>query len=91
VQPLRLRDCRPGVEGEVRVDLDRDVSVLALAVVPDRAEEVARLGDIAFWKIVGLVVTPTTASSLIIRSSPPLFSSRRERKSIQTLCPSSES
>src|SRR5438105_3269197 len=46
---------------------------------------------IAFWKIVGFDVTPTTASSRIIRSSSPEWRSWRERKSIQTLCPWSAS
>src|SRR5918994_359288 len=41
--------------------------------------------------MVGFDVTPTTASSRIIRASPPLLSRSRERKSIQTLWPSSES
>src|SRR5689334_4441818 len=41
--------------------------------------------------MVGFDVTPTTASSSIIRASSPLRSRWRERKSIQTLCPSSES
>src|SRR3954465_7861400 len=45
----------------------------------------------AFWKIVGLEVTPTTASSLIRRSRSPSLSSGRDRKSIQTLWPCSES
>src|ERR671937_247234 len=47
--------------------------------------------EIAFWKIVGFDVTPTTASSSIIRASSPVCSRRRERKSIQTLWPSSDS
>src|SRR3989442_544439 len=46
---------------------------------------------IAFWKIVGLDVTPTTASSLIIFASLPLCSICLERKSIQTLWPSADS
>src|SRR5438034_5360249 len=41
--------------------------------------------------MVGLEVTPTTASSSIIRASLPLCSICRERKSIQTLWPSAES
>src|SRR5215208_7656958 len=40
--------------------------------------------------MVGLEVTPTTASSSIIRASSPPWISRRERKSIQTLWPSSD-
>src|SRR5215217_5200957 len=40
----------------------------------------------AFWKIVGFEVTPTTPSS-IIRSRLPLWMSSRESESIQTLCP----
>jgi hypothetical protein len=47
--------------------------------------------ETAFWKMVGFDVTPTTASSRIIRSSSPERSMSRERKSIQTLCPCSES
>jgi hypothetical protein len=35
--------------------------------------------EIAFWKIVGFEVTPTTASSFIIRFSSPLSSRSRER------------
>jgi hypothetical protein len=34
---------------------------------------------IAFWKIVGLDVTPTTASSRIIRASSPERSMSRDR------------
>src|SRR3954452_8867 len=45
----------------------------------------------AFWKIDGLVVTPTTASSSISRSSSPLSIISRERESIQTLWPRSDS
>src|SRR3954466_1508377 len=45
----------------------------------------------AFWKIVGFEVTPTTASSLVRRSRSPSRSSGRERKSIQTLWPWAES
>src|SRR5437763_5113856 len=41
--------------------------------------------------IVGLEVTPTTASSRIRRSRSPSRSSGRERKSIQTLWPWAES
>src|SRR2546423_14912635 len=41
--------------------------------------------------MVGFEVMPTTASSSIIRASLPLRSSSRDRKSIQTLWPSSES
>src|SRR4026209_1823821 len=41
--------------------------------------------------MVGFEVTPTTASSSIIRASSPLLSICRERKSIQTLCPSADS
>src|SRR5215207_5618361 len=41
--------------------------------------------------MVGFDVTPTTASSRIRRASPPLLSRSRERKSIQTLWPSSDS
>src|SRR5919108_2399786 len=47
--------------------------------------------EIAFWKIVGFEVTPTTASSRIIRASSPECRSWRERKSIQTLWPWSAS
>src|SRR5206468_11523579 len=42
---------------------------------------------IAFWKIVGFVVTPTTASSVIRRFSSPSSSMVRERESIHTLWP----
>jgi len=35
--------------------------------------------EIAFWKIVGFEVTPTTASSFIIRASSPSWSMSRER------------
>jgi hypothetical protein len=35
--------------------------------------------EIAFWKIVGFDVTPTTASSSIIRFSSPCSSRSRER------------
>src|SRR5436305_5911123 len=45
----------------------------------------------AFWKIVGFEVTPTTATSRISRSRSPSRSSGRERKSIQTLWPSADS
>src|SRR4051812_12572197 len=45
----------------------------------------------AFWKIDGLLVTPTTASSRISRSSSPLSIISRERESIQTLWPRSDS
>src|SRR5215213_4769343 len=45
----------------------------------------------AFWKMVGFDVTPTTASSSIIRFSSPLSSHSRESESIQTLWPCSES
>ncbi len=38
----------------------------------------------AFWKIVGLDVTPVTASSSIIRFSSPVLSHSRESESIQT-------
>ena len=41
--------------------------------------------------MVGFEVTPRIASSRIIRSSSPLSSSSRERKSIHTLCPSADS
>ena len=41
----------------------------------------------AFWKIVGLEVTPTTASSFISRASSPVSSISRESESIQTLTP----
>src|SRR5919106_374985 len=41
--------------------------------------------------MVGFEVTPTTASSRIIRSSSPRRSMSRDRKSIQTLCPWAES
>src|ERR1700704_2157058 len=40
--------------------------------------------EIAFWKMVGFVVTPTTASSFISRLSSPLSSIVRESESIQT-------
>src|SRR5215210_156372 len=40
---------------------------------------------IAFWKIVGFEVTPTTASSSIKRFSSPVRSHSRESESIQTL------
>ena len=46
VQALRLVDRRLRVVGEVRVDLDRDVAVLPVAAVPDRAQEVARVLDV---------------------------------------------
>src|SRR5918992_4698687 len=46
---------------------------------------------IAFWKMVGFEVTPTTASSSSIRCSSPVSSHSRESESIQTDCPSSES
>ena len=36
--------------------------------------------------MVGLEVTPTTASSTIIRSSSPVSSHSRESESTQTLC-----
>src|SRR5439155_14134732 len=41
----------------------------------------------AFWKIVGLDVTPTTASSSIIRFSSPVWTRSRESVSNQTDCP----
>src|SRR5438105_5004340 len=41
----------------------------------------------AFWKIVGLDVTPVTASSSIIRFSSPVWTSSRESVSNQTDCP----
>src|SRR2546423_10086647 len=41
--------------------------------------------------MVGFEVTPTTASSLIIRASFPVSSMSRETKSIQTLWPSADS
>src|SRR6266545_3490800 len=44
---------------------------------------------IAFWKIVGLDVTPTTASSFIIRARRPSSRAPRERLSIQTDWPRS--
>src|SRR5262245_2289970 len=47
--------------------------------------------EIAFCKIVGFDVTPTTASSRIICSSLPVCSRSRDRKSIQTLWPSADS
>src|SRR3954452_3810217 len=40
--------------------------------------------------MVGFEVTPTIASSRIIRSSSPVWSISRDRKSIQTLWPSSD-
>ena len=43
----------------------------------------------AFWKIVGLEVTPTTASSSIRRASSPVSSISRESESIQALTPCS--
>src|SRR5689334_8018196 len=46
---------------------------------------------IAFWKMVGFDVTPVTASSSSSRASPPLVRSSRERLSIHTLWPSSDS
>ena len=46
VQALRLVDRALRVEGEVRVDLDRDVAVLPLAAVPDGAQQVARVLDV---------------------------------------------
>src|SRR3954447_1392940 len=51
----------------------------------------AEPSEIAFWKIVGLEVTPVTASSSIIRASPSWWTRFRERKSIQTLWPSADS
>ena len=42
----RLGDRPLGVAGEVRIDLDRDVAVLALSFVPDRAEHVAGVADV---------------------------------------------
>ena len=45
----------------------------------------------AFWKIDGLLVTPTTASSRTRRSSSPLSIISRESESIQTLWPRSDS
>src|SRR5919109_3013171 len=44
---------------------------------------------IAFWKMVGLEVTPTMASSSIMRASSPVRSHSRESESIQTLWPRS--
>src|SRR2546423_4746451 len=41
--------------------------------------------------MVGFEVTPTTASSLIIRASFPVSSMSRETKSLQTLWPSADS
>ena len=116
VEARRLLDRGGGVVGEVRIDLHRDVAVLAVALVPDRAHEVAGFRDVghrelqedlldvvllrdrpsrswslyqspsamAFWKIVGLDVTPVTASSSIIRFSSPVLSHSRESESIQT-------
>src|SRR5207247_4297806 len=43
VEALRLLEGRVVVVGEVRVDLPRHVAVLAPALVPHRAEQVARL------------------------------------------------
>src|ERR671922_1147085 len=45
--------------------------------------------DIAFSKMVGLDVTPTTASSSMRHFSSPVRSHSRESASIHTLCPSS--
>src|SRR5436190_4206450 len=41
----------------------------------------------AFWKIVGLDVTPVTASSFIIRFSSPEWTRSRESMSNQIDCP----
>src|SRR5262245_36173868 len=41
--------------------------------------------------MVGFDVTPTTASSRIIRASSPVSSHSRDTESTQTLCPRSES
>src|SRR6059058_2333385 len=43
----------------------------------------------AFWKIVGLDVTPVTASSSIIRPSSPVFTRSRDSVSNHTACPCS--
>src|SRR3954447_8646802 len=45
----------------------------------------------AFWKIDGFEVTPTTASSRISRSSSPPCTDSRDRLSIQTDTPASDS
>ena len=46
MQPLRLRDRRVRVEGEIRVDLDRHVAVLPLTLVPDGTQQVAGVLDV---------------------------------------------
>jgi hypothetical protein len=45
---------------------------------------------IAFWKIVGLDVAPTTASASISSCRCPPRIDSRERKSTHTLCPNAE-
>jgi hypothetical protein len=46
VQALRLLDRPCRVRRQIRVDLERDVAVLAAASVPDRAQEVQRVLDV---------------------------------------------
>ena len=50
VQALGLGDRALGVVGEVRVDLERDPAVLAVALVPDGPQDVAGVADVVARK-----------------------------------------
>ena len=69
MEPRRLGDRPLGVEGERRVDLERDVPVLALARVPDRAEQVTRvLNDLdreAEEELLGITLLVELAPELL--------------------------
>ena len=51
VEALGLGERRVVVVREVRVDLPRDVAVLAASLVPDAAQEVARLGHVVVGQV----------------------------------------
>ena len=72
-------------------DRELEEDLLRVVAARDQLAQLLVVGvalAIAFWKMVGFEVTPTTASSRISFSRKPVSSHSREIESIQTLCPS---
>src|SRR5205814_7934119 len=68
--PPRLGDRRLRIAGEVRVDLDRDVTVFAAACVPDGTEQIARVADVFLGQmpedLLGLVELVEAGANLLV-------------------------